>query len=162
MNSRKTDIAIAVVIVIVMWLLFWFVCLWPDSKDIIEDSQSTASNGVVWHGEQQTIRTFKEQDYIQIKGFHDMYFVADQREQKVNFYNPASNDCVMDMSIYVNGELIWHEDNIAPGYGLYNITLINPLASGIYLDCRYVVQCRQLDGQSLNGIDIGFILHVED
>lgn len=151
-DKINNSFIVAAVLVLLVWFIF----------AVCHSCMTTPveSNGVVWHGD-QTIRTFTDVDYIQVKGFHDMYFKADEVTQNVNFYNPSTNSCIMDMKIYVDDKMIWQEDNIAPGYGLYKIELNTPVPEGIYLNCRYVVKCHSLDGADLNGFDIGFILHSE-
>ena len=143
----KTHIIIFIIILIVA---LFFVLHGKGEKD---------SNGVVWNGK-QNIEKQHEQSSIAIPGFNEISFLSDSINQKVNLYNPESNNCTMNFSIVMSdGTVIWEEENIQPGYGLYDIKLNQKLEKGTYEGCVFTVRCFR-DGTELNGCNITFTLYV--
>ena len=146
---RKRNIIIGVIAIITMIVIFLF-C----------NKSGTESNGVVWTGKQM-IQSHSTVEYIAVPGFDRLTFTANQKSQKVNFYNPANNTCSMDMEIVLlNGESIWEIGNIQPGYGLYDIELEKELERGTYEKCKFVVRCFNSYGKELNGCNLSFTLYV--
>ena len=144
----KTHITIFLIIMLVVALFFVFTR--NDEKD---------SNGVVWDGK-QNIEKQREQSSIAIPGFNEISFLSDSINQKVNLYNPESNSCIMNFSIVMpDGTVIWEEENIQPGYGLYDIKLNQKLEKGTYEGCVFTVRCFR-DGTELNGCNITFTMYV--
>ena len=101
-------------------------------------------SGIKWNGVKQ-INNPTEQKYIAVSGFTDLKFVADSTKQSVNFYNPKENNCLMDLSIIMNGDVLWQAENIRPDYGLYTIDLCSPLKKGEYPAC-IVARFKTIDG----------------
>ena len=147
--NKKIKIMIATIIIVLLLTLF-FVFTRNDEKD---------SNGVVWNGK-QNIEKQHEQSSIAIPGFNEISFLSDSINQKVNLYNPESNNCTMNFSIIMpDGTVIWEEENIQPGYGLYDIKLNQKLEKGTYERCVFTVRCFR-DGTELNGCNITFTMYV--
>ena len=66
----------------------------------------------------------------------------------------------MDFSILIpDGSVLWSEENIQPGYGLYDIQLNKELEKGTYEECTFTIRCYK-DGVELNGCNIAFTLYV--
>lgn len=117
------------------------------------------SNGILWNGK-QSIETEYEQSSIAIPGFDKMTFKSNSTNQKINLYNPESNNCSMDFFIIMpDNSVLWSEENIQPGYGLYDIQINKKLEKGTYEGCKFSVRCYR-DGIELNGCDITFALYV--
>lgn len=71
-----------------------------------------------------------------------------------------TNTCSMDFSILMpDGSVLWSEENIQPGYGLYDIQLNKELEKGTYEECTFTIRCYK-DGVELNGCNIAFTLYV--
>lgn len=145
-SELKTDFIFLIIILI----LAAFLCVIFFTR-VTKTENSNSSNGIEWNGEQQ-IDKFQETEYIAIPGISELYFAKDQIEQKVNLFNPAENNCSMNFSIVMDdGYLLWNEQNIQPGYGIYDITLNKELSRGVYSG-TVVVECFSIDGHAeLNG-----------
>lgn len=146
---KKYAIAVLVIaLVIIFPLLFLF-----------GRNDKRESNGILWNGK-QTIETNYEQSSIAIPGFTKISFEANSTNQKINLYNPDTNTCSMDFSILMpDGSVLWSEENIQPGYGLYDIQLNKELEKGTYEECTFTIRCYK-DGVELNGCNIAFTLYV--
>lgn len=145
---NKKYIIIPIVIMMVASLFF-----------ILKQNNKKDSNGVLWNGK-QTIEKKYEQSSISIPCFNEISFLSDTTEQKVNLYNPESNDCSMNFSIvFPDGTVVWEEENIQPGYGVYNIQINKKLEKGTYKGCVFAVRCFR-DRVELNGCNITFTLNV--
>lgn len=147
--KKKYVIAVVVIaLVIILPLLFLFG--WNDKRE---------SNGILWNGK-QTIETNYKQSSIAIPGFTKISFEANSTNQKINLYNPDTNACSMDFSILMpDGSVLWSEENIQSGYGLYDIQLNKELEKGAYEKCIFTIRCYK-DGVELNGCNIAFTLYV--
>lgn len=121
----------------------------------------TDENADTWDGEQDLNHRKQDIDTIAIPGIESLVFVANQQEQKVNFYNPAENeDTLFQLTLYVNDKEYWKSGNIEPGKGYYNITLEEPLKEGEY-QAYLEYKCCTLQGVPLNGAKVDFKLYVE-
>lgn len=57
-------------------------------------------NAVTWNGEQDISRPMiNDKPAIAIPGINELTFVANQKKQKVNFYNPEVNTCYFQMNL---------------------------------------------------------------
>ena len=145
---NKKYIIIPIVIMMVASLFF-----------ILKQNNEKDSNGVLWNGK-QTIEKRHEQSSISIPCFNEISFSSGTTEQKVNLYNPESNGCSMNYRITLPDEtVIWEEENIQPGYGVYDIQINEKLEKGTYEGCVFAVRCYR-DGVELNGCNITFTLNV--
>lgn len=117
-------------------------------------------SAVTWNGEQNISKpTVDNKPAIAIPGIKEMTFIADQMEQKVNLYNPPTNNCYFQMNLYAEDELIWKSGNVAPGNGYYDIELNKTLPKGEqqgYL----LIKCYRKDGTELNSAKLKFNLIV--
>ena len=101
-------IAVAVILILASFFLFGR----DDKKE---------SNGILWN-EKQNIEKEYEQSSISIPGFDEISFKSNSTNQKVNIYNPDTNNCTMSFSIIMpDNTILWAEENIQPGYGLYDM-----------------------------------------
>ena len=126
-------------VVIVLLLIIIVFLLIPKSK----------KNGIKWQSEQSNE---VEKKYITLQGFSQLTFTAGTTQQKVNFYNPESNTCIMDIQLYLpDEELLLEEKDIYPGYGIAVCNISRPLEAGYYKNCKLIVKCRSSDGIQYNG-----------
>lgn len=113
-----------------------------------------------WNGNQELPQAGGNEEVI-IPGFDSLVCYADQTKQKVNFYNPEENSCLMRMTLYANRQKIWSNDGyLEPGKGYYEIDLSEPLPSGIY-DGTLLVECFLGDGTKCNAVKVEFKLQME-
>lgn len=126
---------------------------------IIYKKETPTSNGVIWNGRIETSAKHSTSQ-ISIQGFNKICFLSGTLNQQVNFYNPETNDCVMNFCIKMpDGNILWEIENIYPGYGIYEIKLNKELEKGTYSDCTFVTRCFR-DDVELNGCIIKFNLYV--
>ena len=117
------------------------------------------SSGVLWNGYDTKKTT--EVSYITLRGFSNLYFKSGETAQEFSYFNPENNTCIMDIALFDNnGELIFKQENIHPGYGIKEININNPLPKGIYKKCKFAVKCYSPDGIIYNGANITVDLYV--
>lgn len=123
-------------------------------NDTPAESLPQDNNAVSWQGEQPITKPMvNNKPAIAIPGIKEVTFLAGQKDQKVNFYNPQNNDCYFQMNLYVDNEMIWQSGNVAPGDGYYNIKLNKVLLEGErqgYL----LIKCYKKDGTELNSAKV--------
>ena len=93
------------------------------------------------------------EERITIPGYKGIYLAAGTNQQKVDFYNPESNNCLFKISLYLSNDyLLFESDLLKPGERLNDITINLKLEKGIYKNCVLVYQCYSMDGKTqLNG-----------
>lgn len=93
---------------------------------------------------------------IIIPAMNGLTFKAAEINQSVDFYNPAENNCVFVMGLYLSDStLLWKSDYIQPSENISEITIAQPLKKGLYKNCLLVYECYSLDGKTkLNGSEI--------
>lgn len=122
---------------------------------------------VDWLGEQpdDAPQTEDGQAGIAIPGYKSITLVAGQARQSVNLYNPEVNDCYFVMSLLLpDGTEIWKSKMIAPGKGLYEITLDQTVAAGTYENSTLKYECYKTDDNltPLNGGEVRLTLEVRE
>ena len=156
-KKRRICIILSVVLCLIVGIVIFFV-LNQDGKILNLD------NGAVdWNGNQQLNNSSGSNgDSISIPGFDSLVFIAGEKHQKVNFYNPPENrGCLFLMSLYVDNILIWKSNGyVEPGKGYYDIELAEPLESGKYQSYLHI-RCFEYDGVELNSAKVTFNLFVE-
>lgn len=113
-----------------------------------------------WEGKQQLPNEKQESGQIEIPGFETLVFTENQKNQKVNFYNPENNNCLFQMNLFVDNIEYWKSGYVSPGKGYYNIELTDTLKSGRY-DAYLLYNCYKEDGTKLNGAEVQFELIVQ-
>ena len=114
-----------------------------------------------WNGNQELPQSGRNEEVI-VPGFDSLVCYADQTKQKVNFYNPEENSCLMRMTLYANQQKICSNDGyLEPGKGYYEIDLSESLSSGTY-DGTLLVECYLADGTKCNAVKVEFKLQMED
>ena len=159
MEKRKH---IYIIIIIILLLLLTGAIVYIISTQSDNSQQlSKDENAVEWNGEQRTPRLPNGQKGIAIPGFESLVFIANQRNQKVNFFNPPENDCLFRMTLYVEDEALWQSGYCAAGKGYYDIELSKPLAAGDY-SASLKIECFKSDGTTLNGAKVELKLMVQE
>ena len=150
-KNKNKKIAVIILSVIILFIAI----IYTDNEN------KPTSSGVIWNGN-QSISVRSQTDYIAIPAFGDLYLSENSLKQDVNFFNPEENKCSMDLSIYLeNGELLWSNKSLMPGYGYYDITLEKPLKKGTY-KAYYSVRCFTLDSQTeVNGGKFEITIYVK-
>lgn len=159
MKSKKTNILIQWIAALLILMIFF-----PLRQCSSNSSTSTTllpdNRAAEWNGNQSLQRqTGQVGDGIAIPGFNELTFYVDQKQQQVNFYNPATNDCFFLMTLFVNEEQLWQSGYVAPGTGFYKIDLDRTLQAGEY-DGYLKIQCFREDGEELNSAKVNFHLYV--
>lgn len=121
-------------------------------------SSDDESDGTPWHGK-QVIERQTEVKHIEIPGIDRMYFKAWKTVQKVNIYNPESNDCTISYKLIMKGKVIWKSEKCYPGYGFYEIKLTHGLEAGTYN--AHLLHVCERDGQQLNSANMNVEIIVE-
>lgn len=149
------------IIIILVLLLFGailYIIFAQNPKTLLAPDQSA----VTFSGFRKTQSKSIEQRGIAIPGLESLVFVADQKEQKVNFFNPAENEGILiALSLVVDDAVLWQSGNIEAGKGYYDIELSEPLKAGTY-DAYLVYDCFTSEGIKLNSAQVKFTLYVQE
>ena len=159
MNKNRRYLVFGVIISLVLSLILLLVQCHSEPGSVNTLGQLEADEGAVnWEGE-QSLAAPQAPKTIAIPGFSKLSFVAGQLQQRVNFYNPESNNCLFLMSLYVEDELYWESGYVEAGKGYYSIELFNPIPVGLY-DAELRIQCFRESGEALNSARVTFDLTV--
>lgn len=122
-------------------------------------------SAVDWQGNQPTdSKDTNGQKGIALPGYKSISLKAGQKKQIVNLYNPEINDCYFVMSLFLpDGTKIWKSKMVAPGKGLYQITLNQELLEGTYENSVLKYECYKQDKDltKLNGGEVKITLEVK-
>lgn len=156
MKDKKRQTIITIIIII---LLSLFIGLFIVIRT--GDTTQNNSNGVVWE-RHNTQAVIGDTYYNKVDGFESYYFKADSLVQKVDFHNDEYNICKAEMSLMLpDGQVIWHEKDIMPGYGFYEIIINQKLEKGTYENCRLITRFYNLEtGKAVNPHVCNFTLYV--
>ena len=151
-NKLIPTLVILLIICLVLIILLFSKCGNNQSaQNLYSDSAA-----VTWNGEQDISNpTVDNKPAIAVPGIKELTFIAGQKTQKVNFYNPSINKCYFQMNLYAEDEIIWKSGNVAPGNGYYDIELNKTLPVGErqgYL----LIKCYKQNGTELNSAKIKF------
>lgn len=114
-----------------------------------------------WKGDQELPQAGKNEEVL-VPGFDSLVCYSDQTKQKVNFYNPKENSCLMRMNLYADGRKLWSNDGyLEPGKGYYEIDFSEPLSPGTY-DGILLVECFLADGTKCNSVKVEFTMTMEE
>ena len=120
---------------------------------------------VDWQGVPETEQAGDAQEGIAIPGYKSIALKAGQLQQAVSLHNPAGNDCYFVMSLLLpDGTEIWKSKMVAPGMGLYEITLNQELSAGTYENSTLKYECYKRDDAltPLNGGEVKLTLEVSE
>lgn len=132
----------------------------PSQKAIV-DLDTSAED---WKGKKEQPVNGNPGGGIAIPGFKSMTFVANEKQQGVNFYNPETNDCYFVLTLKLeDGTELWKSKMIAPGKGIYEITMNQTLKAGSYPNTILKYECFKQNDEltGLNGSEMKFELIVE-
>lgn len=148
------------ILVILLFTILQAVSMWKWKNAKSIERIQPDSNASDWNGEQELDKRKTEVRQIAIPGIDSLFFKADQKEQKVNFYNPKSNECLMVFVLYVDDHEMWRSGYCKPDSGYYTIELNEPLKEGEY-DASLMHECYREDGAALNSANVKFKLYVQ-
>lgn len=156
--KKKKFLPIIVLLLLLLFgfaIFFYFRCSDKEKLLLLSDE-----NAEEWNGSQNLPNGEKsESKTIKIPGFDSLAFKANQKEQKVNFYNPEENDCLFLMTLFVDDKQYWQSGYVQPGKGYYNITLDDTLEYGDY-NAYLFVECFKEEGKALNSAKVEFQMKV--
>ena len=159
MQKKRRYIVFGVIISLIACLTLLLVqCQREAATDVPNRLLEVDEGAVQWEGEKNRPSN-QAPGMIAIPGFDELTFVADQKQQYVNFYNPEVNDCLFLMTLYVNGEPYWQSGYVEPGKGYYTIELSATIPAGEYSG-ELKIECFKTNGQELNSARVTFDLYV--
>ena len=126
---------------------------------IINRAVQDDGNSVRWDGKQIIRIPNSQNNGISVPGTSDLYLIANQAYQNVNFYNPETNNCFFVFKILIDDTVYWESGNCKPGNGYYEIRLSQELNAGEY-DGFVVINCYSLNGDPLNTAFLQTKIHV--
>lgn len=150
-------------LIITVLLLMLLICLCFRSctnSDDIGELLPIDDIAEIWQGNQQLPGKATESGRIEIPGFKTLVFSENEKNQKVNFYNPESNNCLFQMNLFIEDKEYWESGYVSPGKGYYDIELNNTLESGEY-NAYLLIDCYKQDGKKLNSAKVQFELLVQ-
>ena len=156
--KKKSKKILLILLVIVLAVSVGAILLFQKNKP--KQQLQPDSNASDWNGEHELDKRKTEVRQIAIPGIDSLFFKADQKEQKVNFYNPKSNECLMVFVLYVDDREMWRSGYCKPDSGYYTIELNEPLKEGEY-DANLMHECYREDGAVLNSANVKFKLYVQ-
>lgn len=129
------------------------------SQPILPDLDSNAVN---WVGKQELENVGRDSGgTISIPCFESLVFAANEKNQKVNLYNPEQNNCYFVITLIVGENTLYQSKMIPPGTGFYEIELTDVLTVGEYA-ATIVYECYSIDDLSpMNGGAFHFDVHVK-
>lgn len=154
MKKKRTALIVLFLLLLLVGICIYFKST-SDTLPLPADD-----NASEWNGNQDLNKPATDSPKIGIPGITSLVFNADTTEQKVNFYNPAENDCMFLMSLFVDDKCYWESGYVEPGKGYYDISLSEVIPSGNY-NAYLKVQCFKQDGTALNSANVEFNLSVE-
>ena len=112
-------------------------------------------------GTEKAAEPKSESRYIEMPGYDVLRLSAQQKEQQVYFYNPAENECFIEISLSLDGKELYASELIPPNTKIEQIDIAEPLEPGSY-DGSIRYSCYDLYTQrELNGAEIAVELEVE-
>lgn len=157
-EKRKKTYIIIVILAFLLFGMFTYIFLAGSDDDKDNYLLDLDENATEWNENQQLPNVNKQQG-IDIPSLKSVVFIPEQRIQKVNLYNPDTNNVLFKMTLYADEEEIWKSKLVEPGKGFYEITLSQVLSEGTY-DGTVLYQCFKLDGEELNSARMQFDLIV--
>lgn len=155
MNKKKITLYAVISILLIVGLS---VVYFLQTENPLMKVDSTAVN---WDGERKKDKE-KKQETIAIPGFSELGFIANEKIQEVNFYNPEVNDCYFKLTLLTEeSEVMWQSELIEPGKALYSIELSREFAEGTHENVVLKYECFTFDEQQspLNGSEINLTIH---
>lgn len=145
MDSKKKKRCIIGIILFVILVIVILLCLRschnesppPDDTNTTEESELPKS---------LDFEALEDQEKITIPAVTGLNMTAGQLNQEVNFYNPDTNNCYFQLSLYLSDDtLLYQSDLLQPAESINEIKLSQELKRGIYSNCRLVFDCFTLD-----------------
>lgn len=161
MNKKKRFIYILIIFVHLLCLILLLLkcCHNPGTEH--PPNLTPDNDAVSWQGEQPLQNTKTDKKKLQYPVLLPLFFSANKTAQKVNFFNPESNNCLFLFQLIIDGSILWESGYCPPGNGYYNIELKEPLQNGEYKGLLRI-QCFRETGEQLNGASVKFDLLVQE
>ena len=160
---KKKRKLLIILILLLLVIICAVIALWhrrtPKSGDEKPDIEID-SNADEWNGEQPLDQRKQDVKNIAIPGIQSLVFEVNMTKQKVNFYNPEENDCLMQFTLVVDDKELWQSGYCEPGKGYYNIELSEPIEAGTY-QAHLHYGCYRQNGDALNSANMEFPLYVQ-
>ena len=159
-KQRNLLIAIIAVLLLIILLLSLRCC---QGSPADPQTPNLDNNAVDWQGSQQlqTPNNQGSSGKISIPCFESLLFTANEKTQKINLYNPASNRCYFVITLKVNDEVLFKSEMIAPNKGFYEIELLDTLEAGDYVCIVIYETFSTADLTPMNGGSFDFDLKVQ-
>lgn len=154
--KKKSLIASIVLVVLVLGGFLIYRNL-QEENPLLADVESAED----WTGERAASK--EPSPTIEIPGFDSLSLKADTNKQQVNFHNPKKNTCYFKLSLWQDAQTkLWESKLLEPGKAIYDLTLDQPLSTGIYDQAFLKYECFDLKEQEpLNGSEIKLTLNVQ-
>lgn len=115
---------------------------------------------ITWVGGDESDTTHRN-DRILIPGVSKLTFAHDADQQLVHFYNPAKNTAIMKMRLQLeDGTILWESKELLPGDSV-NTIHINDMPSIGHYHAFVITDCKDQNGNALNGGIVNIILNIE-
>lgn len=157
---RKKSKIIVLLLLLLVGILIFFKCNLNDGSHNPLTFLNPDPDAKDWNGNQELPQSGGSEE-VAVPGFDSLVCYSKQLKQKVNFYNPKENTCLMRMTLYANEQKLWQSGYIEPGTGFHEIEFTKSLDSGKY-DGILFVECFFKDGTAANKAKVKFELKVED
>lgn len=155
--KKKKSLIIFTLLVLTGIAIFLYFHHQPTLPD---NSLQTDNSAEDWDGEKELYNPQEAVPTIEIPGITSLVFQPESTKQKVNFYNPETNNCLFKMTLYVDNAECWQSGYVEPGKGFYEIELSKSLEVGSY-DAYLLIECFKENGLPLNGAHVDFNLTVK-
>lgn len=160
MKKKSKYMILVLLLLFVGVLIFPILCddgSFPNPLSLLIPDQDAEE----WDGNQELPQLGKNEEVI-VPGFDFLVCYANQTKQKVNFYNPEENSCLMRMTLYADDQMLWSNNGyLEPGKGYYEIDFLEPLLPGTY-DGTLLVECFLADGTKCNSVKVEFTMTMEE
>lgn len=160
MEKKKRFLFIVLLLFLLIGLVILLLFRCGDSEEITDTLLPIDESAQEWNGNQNLPNGNESNKKIEIPGFKSLVFAANQKNQKVNFYNPKSNECLFFMTLFVEDEELWKSGYVQPNNGYYDIELNKTLETGNY-KAYLLIECYKENGKALNSAKIDFDLSVK-
>lgn len=112
MKRKKSFLIICLLLLLLVGFIIVFLFKGTGNNILLPKDNSAEE----WNGDQKLSSGEKsDEKTIKIPGISSLVFIANQKEQKVNFYNPKENTCLFRMTLYIEESQYWQSGYIDPG-----------------------------------------------
>lgn len=159
-DNQKLKLWILLFVAVTLSILIFVQC--QKCNDIAQSTSTQAEtiSNYTWMGDNDAGEHL-ENDTIFIPGITQLTFNHDSDKQQVPFYNPSENTAIMKIKLLLDdGTKLWESNELKPGDPINTITINNMPSVGRY-HAMLVVDCKDQNGNALNGGIINITLYIE-